>query len=324
MVTPLGASAQSSCAAIRAGLMRFRELETSPLADNERVVVSAVDGLASDEARLPALVRGALVDVANQLRLVDGEKSAAIVSLPPQAAIDERQFTELVSRVFDSAAVFREVRFVPGDETALLAGLQQLGDEIDSGAIERVLLVAADSLVEPPQLIALQQSQRLKTKGCHHGMVPGEAGVALVLERSPNKPIAWLESEAVEAQEPVLPDQVADGSALSRALRRTLGERATAADNCSVELVVSDMNGELLRSEELGYATTRVLGPGFRLWHPADSVGCCGGAATALNVVVAACGLDRGYAATSEAVVTATGTAARASVLVRRCDQGEG
>lgn len=308
MVTPLGESAAACCAAIRAGLMRFVELDSSPLSDGQRVVVSTTGVKQTGADRLIALLRGALSDLASHSAEIDGDRAAAILALPARGGIDEAEFLALVSRAFDAPAVFKRTIIVCADETGVLSALAELAPAVASGVITRVLVAAVDSLVEPDSLRALHQAERLKTKDRFDGMIPGEAAVALLLE--PGGAVC-LSSPAVEQERELAYDDVADGRALSAAMRKTLGAEQT------VRLLVSDMNGEIARAEELSYATGRVMQGDFSIWHPADSVGACGAAATALNVAVAARGIQQGYARSDAVLITASGGRQRGTVLVR-------
>jgi 3-oxoacyl-[acyl-carrier-protein] synthase-1 len=80
----------------------------------------------------------------------------------------------------------RLVRGVGKGHAGAATAMQRALQELESGRLERVLLVAADSLLDPTALQWLAEESRLKTDDLPVGLQPGEAGACLLVERTPS------------------------------------------------------------------------------------------------------------------------------------------
>jgi len=342
MVSPLGMSAEASCAALRAGLVRFFELQDRPpLAALEEplcksdgqpatVVGSWVRGMTDElegQARLLALLEGATQDAAAASpEAFDGHEAIAALAVPTRHAsmLTGARFCEILAKNSGREAVFQETKSFAGNETAVVLALAHVADRMAATRCRRGLVVAVDSLIEPLHLRELHQAGRLKTQDRSDGLIPSEAACVLAVEpleeaRERGAQVLVTLHGAATAEQPqstsqALAEQVWDGHGLSAAMRQTL-----AASGSKPSLVVADLNGEPCRAEELGYACTRVLGGDWQLWHPANCIGATGVASAAVAIVAAARALHKGYAPCDAALVTASSYGAdKAAVLLQR------
>src|SRR6201999_615727 len=98
-----------------------------------------------------------------------------------------------------------------------------------------------------------------------------------------------------------------DGAGLGAAMDRTL--RALPDRGAETGLLLTDLNGEPYRAAGLAYAVVRALGhlkAEVRLFHAADCIGDAGAASAAIAACAGARALHRGYARTSNALLTAS------------------
>ena len=306
LATAVGSSALASVAALRAGVARFREVPgvevpNRGLTANEPVVAARsplhVDGLA------PAEVARALLRVAQ----ADAGRRAGPDAWDPLP-----------------------VQISPGEglnRSGILDRLFALAEHTER-AQTAVGLSVSDSLTAAGTLMHYAEAGRLKGSVAPSGFVPGEAAVALVLQREPDAraadrtPLAVVEGwgrghEAVPL----------GGSLPSHAIGLT-DAITSALDGLPPGgppgLVVADLNGERGRALEWALAAPRAL-PYWEgrlpLWTPADGAGECGRATGALLVACAVVALARGWAGTERVlVVSSDDDGARRAVVLRAVD----
>ncbi|MGG5835781.1 hypothetical protein [Huaxiibacter chinensis] len=129
------------------------------------------------------------------------------------------------------------------------------------------VLLAADSWLSPASLLWLDDENLLH--GAHrlydrnaranpYGRIPSEGAVALVITSSPGKYRPWCHIRGTGcATEPVLYSD--KGACLGTGLRKAAFHALEAAGVTSLHHVVSDINGEPYRADELGF-TLLALG----------------------------------------------------------------
>jgi 3-oxoacyl-[acyl-carrier-protein] synthase-1 len=204
-----------------------------------------------------------------------------------------------------------------------LAILADAAAAIRRGAIARAVVVGADSFVDRDRLALLDRDLRIKSARASAGMVPGEAGTALLLEGAQNaarrraRVLAILSEvgEGVESQ-PLAGERESTGRGLTQALRAVLARSASHAPRW----VLCNLDGEPYRAQEwgtVGVRLARELGAGLRLWHPADCIGEIGAGIGGVLIAQAIAGFARRYAPAPEALLWAgSDGGARAAVRV--------
>ncbi|WP_434388723.1 hypothetical protein [Melittangium boletus] len=177
-----------------------------------------------------------------------------------------------------------------GTSRALKTGLQQL----EARDLEQLLVVAVDSLFDPLVLNPLADVGRLKHGDQPTGLMPGEAGVCLLVEREAGARRREVAAEslitAVATRQEVpafCPGQPNTGEALAACIRDVL-EQGLAGGIFQGD-VYSDLNGEEWRAREWGGARVRLEQrlSRFHLHLPCNSVGDVGAASGALGVCLA-------------------------------------
>ncbi|RJS18325.1 hypothetical protein DRW03_24630 [Corallococcus sp. H22C18031201] len=218
------------------------------------------------------------------------------------------------------------LRFFGGGHIAFAQALHAAQAELMRRSMKSCVVMGLDCLVEEGTLQSLASEERLKSPARPTGLVPGEAGAALLLTTEPSsnesrsKPT--VELRAIRTGSEPFPrgaDKPSDGRALAECARTAL-----AADGPlqGTPLLVSDHNGEEWRAREWGMALIqlRTLGLTFEApptWYPAIGFGEVGAASGAVGACLAIRGLERGYApATSCLVMSCADDAGRAAFLL--------
>lgn len=328
MMTSVGLGAYASCAALRAGIVRIRELDvpqgTEGRAAMLPLVGSPIKGLTDGYFGLGRWVRLAvdgLRDLMANAALGTGHLSQAglFIGLPTPAwpggtSERQQQLAARISQWLQVPDLGSRIHFYPEGHASAVRALGDALAQLRQGRLAMAVVGGLDSLVEPEALTRLRDAGRLKMDDNPVGFVPGEASAFFLLEtplmarRREAGVMAWLESSRL-SREPLTADSglPCDGQGLGQAITETfevLGDRGA-----STGLVINDLNGELFRAEEFSKVVPRALGhlrSPWRLWHPADCIGDTGAASGALSVCIGARALRRGYAATDHVLTCAS------------------
>jgi 3-oxoacyl-[acyl-carrier-protein] synthase I len=186
------------------------------------------------------------------------------------------------------------------DHVAGATAIRRAAEDLHAGEVDCAIVVAVDSLLHSQYLDELLMAGRLKCPEVASGLIPGEAGAALVLERVDDavargvSPLARLGAASLEQDEPLALSTRVTASGASRAVALALVQA-----HAPVDVVISDLNGERWRSLEWSLVETRSLAElphGWELWHPAENIGDVGAATGVLHVVIALRAFARGYA----------------------------
>ncbi len=330
--TPVGLTAASSAAAVRAGIRRASEWGFIDQNGDPMTVVpdAKLDPKLEGFDRVQELGRSVIADVAAQLKVW---KSLAGVPLDihwvfpsTRAGMPSSYAIPLAadwgSRLQDTLRGIktRNVRRSTGH-----AGVAEALHGINANDDAITLVLAADSYLHADTLAALEQ-QRLFGAAARSGFTPGEAAAALLivperLRRTAQLPcVAAIDGVGVE-REGLLPDSDTGsfGVGLTQALRCAMAGRSLPAE--AVADVYLDINGQRYRSEEWGFVALRFPSAFVSLdYHaPAGCWGDVGAATGALAIGLAAAGWARGYARGDRAaVLNGSDDGLRGAVVIRR------
>jgi 3-oxoacyl-[acyl-carrier-protein] synthase-1 len=339
MVSPVGRSAPASCAAIRAGIARPRRVSYFQALDEEKQEEVPVTGYPvrgytegfNMVGRWLRLARGAVQDLLGLSGLQEEKDSrfwqkTGLITVAPRP--NDARFQneggegETALREAFLAPLYNAIGLPLSQRNLHAMGVGHAGtamavqrslEWVVREGLERVLIVAVDSYLDPLTLQWLAASRRLKTEAVPTGLSPGEAGVCLLLETPPS-----AAQRGVAA--PVLVSGVATGqeansflsrkpntgvalaSCIQEALDQALPQQGFAGD------VYSDLNGETWRAMEWGSALVRLAGRVAepRLHLPCVSVGDVGAASGALATCLAVHELSRGHVRTNHALVVSS------------------
>lgn len=324
MKSPLGNHAVQSAASVRAGINRFRSWPHFgvDLGEDSGLNASFMSpDLADDPWTEKAfeLLEPALREALWSSRLYELEqyrgKLSAFLALP----YPDREGTS-VEQVQEFAVSLREDCFGDAPVQTQIVALDHAGglvavayavEQLQARRADVCLVGGMDSLLDSRFLHALFAERRLRVGGSSSGLIPGEAGAFVILERERDaarrkvKPLARVEAVTLEKDEPWKPEAPVRAEGLSRALRSVL----QVAGEGEIHRVITDLNGERWRFLEWALAETRCLEGlprGWQLWHPADCLGDIGAAYGVSAMVLATRAMARGYHGEGKVLITAS------------------
>ena len=342
MVSAVGHGVESSCAASRAGILRISPVDEVSVYDEQAqqneparghlipMVSEGFTGL----GRLTALACAGLRDLGRHNPWEAPSRSAFYLAvsndfhrglleeqghLPPEHEARLTSYAQrLIPRLFKAAGVKeapREHRVLFG-ESGLLQALREATLRLQDGRLDRCIVGAVDSLVEPRVVEALAQLGLLRTPANPVGVFPGEAAAFVVLE---SLTLAARRGAAVAAllEAPSLKTEPfhrrsglhAQGRALSQSILETLD---TVPDRgVHTGLIIGALNGDAYRAQDWGHALVHLRMDGrlapVPAWYPAASFGELGAATGLVGLCMAARGFARGYARTDNVLVWTSG-----------------
>lgn len=212
-----------------------------------------------------------------------------------------------------------------GDQCSFLRLLGEAALDLQADRVNRCIVGAIDSLVTSESLEWASESGRLKTADTPCGFAPGEAAVFLELRAPgsvPRERALGLLGTPAFAEEPFasLESSGPMGLGLSSAMETAL---ASAGDS-PIGLLVGDLNGEVQRARDWGYAINRLI-PRFPIlgdipsWNPAESFGETGCACPGLAIGLGIQAFQRNYAPTDSILIWCSSeTAQRGAICLMR------
>ncbi len=219
-------------------------------------------------------------------------------------------------------------RLFYGGHAGIVEAAAEAAHQIDSGGLERCIVGGIDSCVEPDALVAAVRQGALKTAVSPVGFMPGEAAAFFLLERlepaaARRAPVrAVLEGMALaegEGRRPSGPPSL--GAGLARAVAESIA--AANGSGTPAGLLLGDLNGDVFRAMEWGYAVVR-LARVFRagdlpLWLPAVSIGEVGAATGAVSVAMGVRAWERNYAPADHLLIwLSSDSGTKAAMRLRR------
>jgi 3-oxoacyl-[acyl-carrier-protein] synthase-1 len=341
MVSAVGRDALTSCASLRAGISRARCLPSFTVLDADEqdaapVTACAVHGFSEGFQGLGAWVRLAclaLRDLLHSCKLQEQafwDQAALLVAAPilDRQRFDGMEWTPQSILQDYGLAVARRcglslradlAEIIPAGHAAAAAAIERAGQLVAEG-IPRVLLMAADSYIDPMTLDWLAGLGRLKTPDNPAGLIPGEAAACVLLEpaasvsRRNGRAMAVARRAATAAEsEDYLSGKRSQGRALASAVDKSLGDTGGPFTGD----VIADLNGEEWRAYELGCVRVRLRSrlESAHLVYPAVSFGESGAASGVLGLCVATRSLEREYAHGDSALVTSSSDDGRVGAI---------
>jgi 3-oxoacyl-[acyl-carrier-protein] synthase-1 len=346
LATSVGRSAPAACAAIRAGLSRPSPLRVTALDldtfDDQPVVGHPATGL-TEGFQLVAcwlrLARAALADLVSAARLPPpGDagfwgRTALLAALPaasgPRFQVEDgdpaalgEAFLPRLLRGAGLAVDPSRVRSLPLGHAATAEAVRLAAAELGGGLVDRALVLAVDSYLDPLTIQWLARERRLKTVEAPTGLAPGEAAACLLLENEGSARRRQARVRGIVAGLSMgkgLPrfggDRPDSGEALAACVTAALAAAVPAASFSGD--VVADLNGETWRALEWGGAIARLgkrLGD-VALHLPAMSLGDTGAASGAVSACYALHLFGRRCARERTALVISSADAAEVACL---------
>jgi len=303
MVTPVGFTWASSCAAMRAGI--DGNAETRFMFDGQWLIGCAVP-LAENYCGREKLIQMALGSIRECLAAAGEIPSHAIPLLlclseperPGRFIYDDEN---LIAEIQDRLGL----RFHEDSQVFSLGrvgGVKALegADRLLAARHPLVILAGVDSFLNTATLTHYHSLDRLKTEENSDGFIPGEAGAAVLLGHSSGTGspslqclgTGWGKEQAyLGSEEPLR----ADG--MIQAVRQALKDSGCTYKD--LDFRIADISGENYGFKEAGLSllrTMRDLKCNFDLWHPAEYIGEAGAAIVPVILSVALAACQKGYA----------------------------
>lgn len=303
MVSAVGLTAPATCAAIRARLSNPRETRCRD-AHDEWITAHQVP-FEAPRRGVDRLVRMAVAAVHECLAAAGATAGPCLPMLlcvaepgrPGRAHDLEDRLPHDIAAACGDAPGVAPAMLCHG-RTGVAVALRHARERLYGEGVERVLVVATDSLVTRRTLAHYERQHRLVTRGNSNGFVAGEAACAFLVGRPTGRDDLLctglgfaVERAHIESGEPLR----ADG--LVQAHRAALEEAGLTMDE--VDYRVCDLSGEHYHFKESHFAFTRLRRQPEReaeLWHPAQSTGACGAALGGVCLALAHAAAAKGYA----------------------------
>ncbi|MCY1045725.1 hypothetical protein OV208_30710 [Corallococcus sp. bb12-1] len=318
--TPVGYSAESSAAAVRARISRYAEY---PFIDarGEPVVVAA-DGLLEPKLegreRIVPMLESVLEEVESKLGhgVFQGNSLRLLLALPENrpgfSEDDAGWLIRTLTARFQSKTSSPRVELAGRGHAGAIRAVEQAQRECSSGREHVFLVVGVDSYLHAETFGWLEQRRRFAQQGIRGGFVPGEGAGCLALmsaglrRRLRLPPLATVRGVRT-AQEVQLRDSPTGsfGAGMTQAVQGAVAGLDLPRE--AVDSLCMDINGERYRSEEWGFVALRTPS----VWKstgytaPSGSWGDVGAAFGALGGVLAVRSFARGYAPGPRAMVLA-------------------
>ena len=330
LVSSVGSTAASSCAAIRAGVTnptetRFIDMEGNWIVAHQVPLRQPWRGI----TRLVKLAAAAVHDCLSGLEHEEWRHLPLILCVAePTRPGREPSLDELFDALGRELACdfSADSAIVPQGRAAFGAALVQARQLIDAGRCQAALIVGVDSLLSAATLRAYEAAGRLLGPRNSNGFIPGEGAAALLVGPPQAGPRlicqgVGLASETshIDAEQPLR----ADG--ITSAIKTALSEAA--CEMHELDFRITDLSGEQYYFREAALAlsrTLRVRKEEFDLWHPAEYIGEAGAIAGIATVVVAEAAFRKSYAPGRGVLCHAGNDAGQRAAAVMRYEAADG
>ncbi|MDN3920020.1 hypothetical protein [Roseateles violae] len=302
MVTSVGMSAAATCAAIRAGVQGVTETQFTD--GNGELIRAAQVQLARPWRGVPkllAMMASAAHECLVGAPMTRGVPIVCCVADPDQGG----PFADLAEQAVSGLSERLGIRFdenhsavIAGGRTGLGLALVHAHHMLYDGGVDRVLIVAGDSLVTRDTLSSLEDADRLLAGDNLNGFIPGEAAAAVMLSR-PGAGTVLVCSAIAQASESatIVSDEPLRADGLVAAIRSALTDATI--EPGAIDLRLTDLSGEHYYFREAALALSRIVkatNKELPLWHPADCVGQVGAAIGPIVLGVALAAVRKRYA----------------------------
>ncbi|QRK06690.1 hypothetical protein JQX13_42545 [Archangium violaceum] len=318
--TPVGLTAESSAASVRAGICRYAEY---PFIDprGEPVVVSAdrlLEPKLEGRDRLVPMAQSVLEEIEAKIdqKILYGGKLSVLLALPETrpgfSEEDAAWVADSVAARLRSKTSSARVEIAGRGHAGAIRAVEQVVRECSESRDNLFLVVGVDSYHHADTFMWLERSRRFAQSGIRNGFTPGEGAGCLALisaglRRRLRLPQLAIVRGARTAQERLLRDSDTGsfGVGMTQAVQGAVAGLDLPREG--VDELYTDINGERYRSEEWGFVALRApsVWRSARYKAPSDCWGDVGAAFGALGGVLAVRAFARGYARGPRALVMA-------------------
>lgn len=303
VVSSVGLSAPSACAAIRVGLTnpsqtRFMDSEGAWIMSHEVFLEKPWRGR-TKLARMAAL---AIQECLAYQEAPDIEKVPLLLCVAESdrpgrlEGLDRELIADIGALVGVSFAP--ESLVIPHGRVSIAVALLHARKLIYHAQFPAVLIVGTDSLLTWPTLRAYDGNRRLLNAKNSNGFVPGEAAGSILVSRPTRASQLAIDGLGFATETAhISSEQPLRGDGLVTAFRAAAGDAACELHDFDSR--ISDISGEQYYFKEAALAVLRTLRrrkEQFDLWHPAECIGEAGSAIGPIMLAVADHACRKGYA----------------------------
>lgn len=332
--TPVGLTAASTAAAVRAGIARIAEHPFMLDKRGQKMIVGRVPRLALDLARSERLLGLALPAAEEALiPLLAVAHSRPGVNLylslpeglPGRSEQIGRTFAQQLVETLRQSIRIQEVELYQEGHAGGLLGVERALRALSDGRSELCLIGGVDSWIDAETLEWLDEQDLLHSEKTIWGFCPSE-GAGFCLLAAPRfaasldlgTPAKIVSAGSALEDHVIGSDSVCIGAGLSDAFRRTL---SYLPQGCYVDHSICDMNGEPYRADEYGFAMMRSANKFDEradFETPASCWGDVGAASGPLFLVLSAFAHCKGYSpGPSTLLWTSSRSGLRSAALVQ-------
>ncbi len=287
MVTGVGLTAASTCAAIRCAVSNFTE--TRFMDKGGEWIMGAQVPLEEPWRGRTKLVKMVVPAIKECLASLDGIPPAKVPLFLCVAEPERPGRLEGLDQTFlIEVQVELGVQFHPqskvieegkvGGATALAVAREWLY----SRRSDYCIIAGVDSYLVAGTLAGYEEQTRLLTSQDHDGFIPGEAGAAIVVSASAMAKGVTIQCLGIgngQEHATVLSEEPLKADGLVAAIKAALADAGCSMGD--LDFRIADVSGEQYGFKEATLALTRILRvrkEHFYIWHPADCVGEVGAA----------------------------------------------
>jgi len=287
MVTGVGLTAASTCAAIRCAISNFTETRFMDQGGEWIIGCEApLDQPWRGRTKLVKMVVPAIRECLASLKDTPLAKVPLLLCVAEPGRLGrivELDKTLLMEVQVELGVQFHEASTViPEGKVGGVIALKLARQLIQERTAECCIIAGVDSYLVASTLTAYEEQDRLLTSKNHDGFIPGEAGAAIFVGRSDDAREARLHCHGIgEAREraTVLSEESLKADGMVEAINRALNEAGCTLGD--LDFRMTDLSGEQYGFKEASLALSRTLRKRkerFDIWHPADCIGEVGAA----------------------------------------------
>lgn len=310
MCCPVGFSARTARAAIRARLNRFMESEFVDEQAEPLVVSRLPLGDLWGPRRIATIFEAALTDCVGIAPDFNPKATALLLLVAEQGRPGYNDaWAKVCMTTFEKvtgAALSADSRILPSGRAGLATALREAHKLLTGGLAHQVVVAGVDSYLNAETITHLLRKGRLLTGEVSEGFIPGEAAGTLLLglESPGQRGLHVLGIGSAEETASIDNDEPVRALGLTHALREALA--ASGYQMNDLHFRMADVSGEPLLFREAAMANTRLLdhrGGHFPLLHLADCIGETGAAIGPLSLAYLTDAMARGYVPGTRAVL---------------------
>ena len=308
MLTPVGADAVMTAAAVRSGISTYEESSVLNKHFNPMIMSLVPEdalpelekelskqGLTSRQQRMLRLATPAIQQLADKLAapvplmLCGPEKLPGRRSVVSDKFLKQLMVQTKVSIELENSYVF------PQGRAASFYALEAAMRLLESGSHNQVIVGGVDSFLDLHLLATFDADDRILAEGVMDGFAPGEAAAFLLLKLADSESTVKIYPPGI-ADEPG--HRYSQEPYKGEGLANAVAEAISGVSASTIKTVLASFNGENFNAKEWGVAAIRnsqYLDSDFDIIHPADCYGDLGAATGPVLMALASIGMQKGY-----------------------------